>query len=352
MGIDSKKLLEHAEKDPVKTWKEIKHASKALTSPKVRLHACYAARRFLLDSDEDLPLPESHLELPEPVKPPTYLTWDEAGKICDAASPPYNMVFRIMLTSGWGANEFLQFNKVQTWRAVKAKQGEEYFRYAFRGRKKNRRPFYSLVPMQVLKNCLALEAQKKIPLPLSHRGMNGESLSPLDDTHIITNRRYMESAFKTALNRAPVTLTQGSPSLHELRDTFLTRAIQVGCFDSAANFVMGHVIDRLGYNKCDRDESWLWSEIKKIHGPALVTEETYAKQALEIQKLREELNEIKRSDIEQEIESLQGEIEQGLPNQVAEGNMSEQEAKERQAYYQERLNRLREQLSKLTVGVA
>ena len=141
-----------------------------------------------------------------------------------------------MLSSGWGIGEFLKFNKAETWKAVKAKVSMgsqfEYFRFGFKGRKKNRRPFYSLVPLKLLSDAVALEAKSKISLPLSYQTRKG-TLSPFDDSNIEKNRRYLESAFETALKRAPIILAQGHPSPHELRDTFLTRAIQVGCSDSA-----------------------------------------------------------------------------------------------------------------------
>ena len=294
-SIDCKALYEAAKVDPVATWKAIKKASLKIESAKVRLNGCYAARRFLLDQDEDMMLPAANMKQPELVKPPAYLTWDDAQAICAAASLPYSVAFRIMLSAGWGAGEFLQFNKAETWARIKANlaaNGEEYFRFAFKGRKKNRHPFYSLIPMKVLSDAVALEAQKKILLPLTGRGRRGRVGQPLDDLNIETNRRYLESAFRTALKRAPIILGQGSPSLHELRDTFLTRAIQTSCSDSAANFVMGHVIDRLGYNKCDRDEKWLKAEIGKIHGPAAVTEEALATRDTEIKDLRFQMEQL------------------------------------------------------------
>jgi integrase len=295
MGTDCKALYEEAKTDPVGTWKKIKKTSQQIQSPKVRVNACYAARRFLLDQDEDMMLPESHLKQPDLVKPPAYLTWDDAQAICAAASPPYNLVFKIMLSAGWGAGEFLQFNKAETWNAIKAKlatNGQaEYFRFGFNGRKKNRRPFYSLIPMKILNDALALEAQGKIKLPLSYRAKNGKDASALDDSNIETNRRYLESAFNTALKRAPIVLAQGSPSLHEFRDTFLTRAVQVGCSDSAANFVMGHVLDKLGYNKCFNDEAWISNELSKIHGPAVVTEDALAARDRRITELEEQVKE-------------------------------------------------------------
>ena len=144
----------------------------------------------------------------------------------------------------------------------------------------------------MLADAVALEAKGKVKLPLSHRGKSGKTTSPLDDTHITTNRRYMSSAFKTALGRAAIVLTQGSPTPHELRDSFLTRAIQTGCSPSAANFVMGHVIDRLGYDKSSRDEKWLWSELSKIQGPAAVTEDALTSRDQEIELLKFQMQQL------------------------------------------------------------
>jgi integrase len=115
MKIDCRTSYENAEADPVGTWRNIKQTAQGLGKPRVRLNAQYAARRFILDQNEDLPLPKSNLKQPDLVKEPVYLTWDEAQKICDAASLPYNLIFKIMLSCGWGVGEFLKFNKAETW---------------------------------------------------------------------------------------------------------------------------------------------------------------------------------------------------------------------------------------------
>ena len=202
----------------------------------------------------------AHLKIKK-VKPPVYLKWDEANSIADAATPPYNMIYKIMLRAGWGIGEFLKFNTDETWTRVKAKLAKdptaEYFRFDFSGRKRNNRPFFSLVPMKILADCVALETKKGMTLPMCGRGRNGANGTPLDHAHVFVARTYIESAFRTARNRAPITEVQGTPGAHELRDVFFTRAVQVGCAESAANFVMGHVVDGLGYNKASNDEMGL-----------------------------------------------------------------------------------------------
>jgi hypothetical protein len=250
--------------------------------------------------DEYLMLPRANLERPELTKEPTYLTWEDAKQICAAASPPYNIAFKIMLSVGWGCGEFLKFNKPGTWSAIKARYASapqsEYFKFGFLGRKTNRRPFYSLIPMRILADAVALEASGKMVLPLSHRAKNGDVALPLDDMHNETCRRYLGSAFKTALKRAPIVVTQGSPSVHELRDSFFTRAVQVGCSDSAANFSMGHCLDPLGYNKSSKDEAWLWSEIKKIPGPMAITEDALVSRDAKIAELESRLTKATSED--------------------------------------------------------
>ena len=304
MKIDSKTLLRRAQRDPKKTWIAMKEAAKGFPKKSVSITALYAGRKFLLDHDEYMMLPAAKLKI-EKVKPPVYLKWDDANAIADAAAPPYNMIFRIMLRTGWGIGEFLKFNTSETWDRVRAKltkePNAEYFRFDFSGRKKNDRPFYSLPPMSVLKECVALEAKKGLNLPMRGRGRNGAPGTPLDYAHVFSARTYIESAFRTALKRAPVTDVQGTPGAHELRDVFFTRAVQVGCAESAANFVMGHTIDRLGYNKASNDDHWLWSELKKIHGPAAVTEDALTSRDARIEQMEKQVLDLRKYAIYNQV---------------------------------------------------
>jgi integrase len=295
--VTPQELVKMAERDPSATWKALKEAGKHLSKDSVRVGALYAARRFLDDHGVEN-LPKAKVRLPDLVKEPTYLDWDQANAICAASGRPYNCAFKIMLLSGWGMGEFLRFNKAETWEKIKAhfaaKPDAEYFKYGFRGRKKNKQPFYSLVPKGILQDTIALG----IPLPLSARGATGNVGIPLDDEHFNTARQYMESAFRTALKKAPIVVTQGKPTVHELRDTFLTRAVQTGCSEAAANFVMGHIIDPHGYNKCDRDDQWVWGQLKKIHTTVAITEEALAVRDKEIEDLRARLHRLEAISVE------------------------------------------------------
>lgn len=313
LKVDSKTLLGRAKRNPKTAWIWMKRiAEEGFPKKSVSITALYAARHFLLSHDQYMALPPAKLKIKK-MKPPVYLKWDDANRIADAAGSPYNMIFRIMVQTGWGIGEFLKFNTPETWRRAKAKLAgdptAEFFRFDFSGRKRNNRPFYSLVPMKTLRECVALEARKGLSLPICGRGRNGTPGTPLDHVHLFSARTYIESAFRTALKRAPVTDVQGTPGAHELRDVFFTRAVQVGCAESAANFVMGHMIDKLGYNKACNNEAWVWSEIKKVHGPAVVTEDKLKKITVDLERVRAK---VERGDSKQTILEAVAEFKEKL----------------------------------------
>ena len=62
-------------------------------------------------------------------------------------------------------------------------------------------------------------------------------------------------------------------SLHELRDTYRTRAQKVGVDESAVEASMGHTLDSYGYNKVYTDLEWMWGELSKIYTANLVSKD-------------------------------------------------------------------------------
>jgi integrase len=258
-------------------------------------------------------LPKTNLERPSPVKPETSLTWDQALAICGAASKPYNLVFKLMLHCGMGAKEFFQFNTPDHWdyvkRTLQADQKTPYVRINYPPRKKSKQKSYSLIPRFIIEEILA-----NLPVPI--RATHGYIFQdgrrthktvgvPLDIEHA-SARVYLEKSFNVALRRAPV-VVDGKPTVHELRDTFRTRAVLVGCANEAAEFAMHHSIDELGYKKCYNDVKWMWNELRKIYGPATVTED-----ALESRDQR-----IK--DLERQVAELTGQFETFRQAKIAEG---------------------------------
>ena len=259
--------------------KFLKKKGGAVGGERARHVAVFALRRYLYDNGVMM-LPPARLTTPTPVKPSTRLTWDQGLAICAAARKPYNLILKLMLHCGWGISEFLKFNTAETWaaieRALKAEPNAEYYRVEFAGRKKNRRQFYTLIPLFLLKEILA---NVTVPIKASYGFAREKGRRPyktegitLDLSNYESSRTYLETAFHTALHRAPVVFS-GKPTVHELRDCFRTRATQTECADEAAEFAMGHSVDPLGYRKATYDEKWQWKQLSKIYGPTAASAE-------------------------------------------------------------------------------
>jgi len=257
-GLTPEEVLEATKKN-LDAYVRLKNAAKQF-SEHGRVMAVAALRSFLLDGGIET-LPAAHLKVPHRVKPSTYLTWDQAKSVCAAASKPYNMIFNLMLHCGWGITEFLKFNTKETWdlarKYFEKNPNAPYFRFNFAGRKSNENEFYACVPRTFVQEIASLLS---VPIEIKSK-RNPHQV--LDLSCYSVAKRCLESAWRTALKRAPV-LVQGEPTPHELRDTFRTRATFVNAAREAAEFVMGHTIDPLYYDKCFHNEAWVWGEINKI----------------------------------------------------------------------------------------
>jgi integrase len=249
----------------------------------VKHASVFALHSFLISGGVQV-LPRARVSKPQPVKVKVALTWDQANRIIDAMNKPYNLVAKVMLHCGWGIGEFLKFNVAESWLAVKKyldqNPNSEYYRHDFTGRKRNVHQWYSLIPTtilrEVLDNCeTPIKAKYGLALSVDEQGKKHKYKTEgivLDTKHYHSARTYIETAFRTALRRAPVSI-HGKPSPHEIRDTFRTHATRVGCAAEAAEFALGHEIDALGYNKIFTDESWMWMNLRKIYGPTAATRE-------------------------------------------------------------------------------
>jgi hypothetical protein len=270
-------------------------------TPHMQHATVYALHSFLTAGGVQV-LPKARVSTPTPLKAKNYLSWEQGLAVCNAASKPYNVCLKLMLYNGWGITEFLKFNTPETWLSIQKYLANnpqaEFYRHDFTGRKKNVRQFYSLIPTGLLREVLKV-LDGKVPITASYglakdkQGRkyktNGVQLS-LGNYH--SSRTYLETAFRTAVHRAPITLNGGGvPSPHELRDTFRTRAQKVDCNSNVAEFAMGHGIDPLGYNKIVVDTEYMWNELRKISGPAPVTSKELETLKQESDKKIEELTE-------------------------------------------------------------
>lgn len=269
------------------SWREAKKATlNPAFTPKGRENALCAFRHFIRYCD--LFPPNDKIPKAPKSKRTPYMKWEQALKICDAATPPYRWIFSLQAHCGWGIGEFLKFNKKENWerarQAVVEKQ--EFYRFEYPNRKRNEKPWFTLIPTFVLKDIF--DSCSRFPLTTT-RG------KPLDPSNYHSSVVLLESAFRNAANRAAQKLDP-MPSPHEFRDTFKTHCTKSGVIPEVKEFALGHKIDRLGYEKCIEDPDFVWSEIRKAYGPGPV----------EITKVADENQELKRSlsSMQQEIQLL------------------------------------------------
>lgn len=308
-NVNGDQLIEDAQKDMDAAWDRLLSGANQIKSIHSRRVSLIGARRFLR---AELPrkyrqlVPELEIKKPRRTKPSVFVPWEQMLQICDACAKPYNKIFRLMLHCAWGVSEFLTFNTVETWNDVKAKLGGntnvDRYRFNFTGRKSNEREWYSLIPAAILKDILSSDVEVPFRAPRTQERM-GKGGVLLDMTRYNSVRRYMASAFKTGYRRSAVK-TQGVPSVHELRDTFRTRASECRVSPDVAEFAMGHAIDDLNYNKVFYDAEYVWSELKKTYGPTLVTETQLATRDARMQTLESENKTLKAK-----LDSLEGRFE-------------------------------------------
>jgi len=134
MGLTPEQVLERAKTDINALWTQAKNTNGM--SAAGRHKALLAFRNFLRFNGYYPPADKlSHKKQREERKKRGRLTWDEALAVCNAASKPYNLIFKLMLESGWGIGEFLKFNTAENWERLKqilAKNDRaEYYRHDF-----------------------------------------------------------------------------------------------------------------------------------------------------------------------------------------------------------------------------
>ena len=126
--------------------------------------------------------------------------------------------------------------------------------------------------------------------------------------------------------------TRYGKNLHELRDTFRTQWEKSPAKGSVAEYLMGHVVDPLEYNKAFRDEAWTLSEYKKALPMLQIMSSStpYGKVDLStVERLRRENQELRRKmeqdqqaqvEVYKRVESQQKQINEIMERLKAQEN--------------------------------
>lgn len=226
-------------------------------------------RSFFLHNRAELPRDRS-FRLRSSVPPSVgVLSLEDFKILLSSCNLMYRAVFLCMFQGGMGVGEWSHWNRTG-WDSLEAQLfgGRNPVKVDLPGRKMNRniKPFYTM---------LGGDAVKALRDWLPDRPPGAKTIfvnqwgRPLTE---IGMRRYWDRHMQRLglvkpvsskeTGRKPGSIRHGR-NLHELRGLFRTRWQKSGRAPEVAEFMMGHEIDPLGYNKAMQDESYVRYECKQ-----------------------------------------------------------------------------------------
>lgn len=229
-----------------------------------------AVRSFFVHNRADLPPDKGFILKAETPPVEGTLTLDETKRVILASNPLYQAVFLCILQGGMDERGIVDWSKtgydalIRDLPEIKALPRESrIIRIKLPGRKKNRNkaPFYTYIGAD------AIEAVE-----------NWLRRRPGDAEAIFCNQYgepLTEESMRTYWTRKLMRLglvEPGAPgdkgnrygkNLHEGRDVFRSQWEKSPAKGSVGEYMMGHQIDPLEYNKACRDEAWTLKEYRK-----------------------------------------------------------------------------------------
>jgi len=217
-----------------------------------------AVRSFFIHNRAELPRDPSFRVRGDKPKTIGTLKADELKDIILSSNPCYQAVFLCMFQGGMGLSELDYWNKNGLTKLKEdLKKDPHIIRIDLPGRKldRNRRPFYTLI---------GSDAIKAIENWLQHRPENAKVIFTNNHRRPLTKhaiqaywlRRIKKLGIVSVLDDASKGTRYGK-NPHEIRDLFRSLWEKSPCRVSVAEFMMGHQVDPLEYNKAFRDEKWM-----------------------------------------------------------------------------------------------
>ncbi len=223
------------------------------------------------------------------------LTVEEFRKIVLASNPTYRAVWLCMLQAGMGCNEVIYWSD-HGWPSLKRqlREGRHPIRIELPGRKRNRnvKPYYTFIGRDAIEALEAYLEQRpnvdgpifitKFGQPLTYWTLWRYWMRKLRELGLIKPRRGRGVRY--------------GKNPHAIRSLFRSRWRLSGCDPEVAEFFLGHDIDKLGYDK----SPWLspeWFEEQYCRAERwlnIISEEPEKVPAIEVTRLRRELEELKR----------------------------------------------------------
>ena len=231
------------------------------------LRRTYAAlRSFFLHNRAELPRDPSFMIMSDIPKSVGFLSIDDFKKIFHSSNSMYRAIFVCMFQGAMGLGEFDYWNTVDfenTFRQLR--KDPDIIRINLPGRKKtrNKDPYYTFIGIdgiRFLKEYLNGRLGGKA-IFLNQYG------NPVTKRNVqiywIRHLRWLNLINEDKLNNGDPRGNRYGKNIHELRDLFRTRWQKSGRVAKVAEFLMGHQIDPLGYNKAFNDEIYTAREYKQ-----------------------------------------------------------------------------------------
>jgi integrase len=188
----------------------------------------------------------------------------------------YRAVYLSMLAGAMGEEELIHWSDtgLKSLRE-QIKKGEDIVVIEQTGRKskKNREPYFTLISgdaLQAVKDYLAVRPEigsnaifiSQYGDPLTKDALYQQWTTYAKKLGIIKpDQQTLEEIAQGKRRRCQIRFGK---NVHEIRDTYRTLAAKAHADRDIAEFLMGHVIDRLGYNKAMSDVDWVKSEYQKF----------------------------------------------------------------------------------------
>ncbi len=228
-------------------------------------------RSFFVHNRSSMPVDKSFIISTD--KPPVEgtLSVEEIKTVILGVNELHQAVFLSMLQGGIGISEIMEWNRtgLSNLRRDLAEvsalpRSQRIITISLPGRKKmrNRRPYYTYVGpdaiealAKMLKNRKAKDSEyifvNNIGNPISEHGLRAYWNRHLRRLGIIEHPKNGDTGNRYGKNP------------HEMRDVFRSQWEKSSAKGTVAEFMMGHTIDALGYNKACRDREWTLEEYSK-----------------------------------------------------------------------------------------
>jgi len=176
------------------------------------------------------------------------LRWDDADRIILEADEPYRSIFKFMVWSGLGEDEFMEIQTSPSiQRKIEAQRSNEkpYIKIELSPRKSTLDDFFTLTPKQYV---------PEFPLNTkAYKDRGGKLIDPHD----------IQNVWRRAAKKSR--LWQEGLGPHTLRSVFRSQCARSGVAKAVSEFCMGHGGgDQYGYSREVLDEQYVAMELRKM----------------------------------------------------------------------------------------